>query len=93
MARRKALYDGHAVAAVAAIDARTARQALKLISVDYEVLPHVTDVDEAFQHGAPLIDDAIFTEGLVEKPVPCRSTQDPSPMSAEARRISTCNHS
>jgi len=69
MARGKALYDGHAVAAVAAIDARTARQALKLISVDYEVLPHVTDVDEAFKHGAPLINEAIFTEGLEEKPV------------------------
>ncbi|TPN67352.1 xanthine dehydrogenase family protein molybdopterin-binding subunit [Mesorhizobium sp. B1-1-1] len=69
MARAKALYDGHAVAAVAAIDARTARQALKLIEVDYEVLPHVTDVDEAMQHHAPLINDAIFTEGLEEKPV------------------------
>ncbi|PLP56252.1 oxidoreductase [Mesorhizobium loti] len=69
IARKKALYDGHAVAAVAAIDARTARQALKLIEVDYEVLPHVTDVDEAFQHGAPLINEAIFTEGLEEKPV------------------------
>ncbi|MFA6155207.1 MAG: xanthine dehydrogenase family protein molybdopterin-binding subunit, partial [Mesorhizobium sp.] len=42
MARTKALYDGHAVAAVAAVDARTARQALKLIEVDYEILPHVT---------------------------------------------------
>ncbi|RWC92601.1 MAG: xanthine dehydrogenase family protein molybdopterin-binding subunit [Mesorhizobium sp.] len=69
MARAKALYDGHAVAAVAAVDARTARQALKLIAVDYEVLPHVTDVDEAMKHGAPLINDAIFTEGLEEKPV------------------------
>ncbi|KUM26875.1 oxidoreductase [Mesorhizobium loti] len=69
MARKKALYDGHAVAAVAAIDARTARQALKLIEVDYEVLPHVTDVDEAMNHHAPLINDAIFTEGLEEKPV------------------------
>ena len=49
MARKKALYDGHAVAAVAAVDARTARQALKLIEVDYEVLPHVTDVDEAMK--------------------------------------------
>lgn len=68
MARRKALYDGHAVAAVAAIDARTARQALKLIVVDYEVLPHVTDVDEAMKHTAPVINDAIFTEGLEEKP-------------------------
>ncbi|CAH2400956.1 xanthine dehydrogenase family protein molybdopterin-binding subunit [Mesorhizobium ventifaucium] len=68
MAREKALYDGHAVAAVAAVDARTARQALKLIEVDYEVLPHVTDVDEAMKHTAPLLNDAIFTEGLEEKP-------------------------
>ncbi|RWE68870.1 xanthine dehydrogenase family protein molybdopterin-binding subunit [Mesorhizobium sp.] len=69
MARKKAVYDGHAVAAVAAVDARTARQALKLIEVDYEVLPHVTDVDEAMKHTAPLLNDAIFTEGLEEKPV------------------------
>ncbi|PAP92782.1 xanthine dehydrogenase family protein molybdopterin-binding subunit [Mesorhizobium wenxiniae] len=69
MARKKALYDGHAVAAVAAVDARTARQALKLIEVDYEVLLHVTDVDEAMKHTAPLLNDAIFTEGLEEKPV------------------------
>ncbi|MDX8538798.1 xanthine dehydrogenase family protein molybdopterin-binding subunit [Mesorhizobium abyssinicae] len=69
MARAKALYDGHAVAAVAAVDARTARQALKLIAVDYEVLPHVTDVDEAMKHTAPLINDTTFTEGLEEKPV------------------------
>jgi len=79
MARKKALYDGHAVAAVAAIDARIARQALKLIEVDYEVLPHVTDVDEAMKHHAPLINDAIFTEGLEEKPVKpsnvCKRTQ------------------
>ncbi|MDX8449081.1 xanthine dehydrogenase family protein molybdopterin-binding subunit [Mesorhizobium captivum] len=79
MARKKALYDGHAVAAVAAVDARTARQALKLIEVDYEVLPHVTDVDEAMKHSAPLINDAIFTEGLEEKPVKpsnvCKRTQ------------------
>jgi len=68
MARKKALYDGHAVAAVAAVDARTARQALKLIEVDYEVLPHVTDVDEAMKHAAPLVNDAVFTEGLEQKP-------------------------
>ncbi|ANT50098.1 xanthine dehydrogenase family protein molybdopterin-binding subunit [Mesorhizobium amorphae] len=69
MARTKALYDGHAVAAVAAVDARTARQALKLIEVDYEVLPHVTDVDEAMKHTAPVLNDAVFTEGLEQKPV------------------------
>ena len=54
MARDKALYDGHAVAAVAAIDTATARKALKLIKVDYEILPHVTDVEEAMKPGAPV---------------------------------------
>ena len=47
MARGRALYDGHAVAAVAAVDETTARKALKLIKVQYKKLPHVTDVDEA----------------------------------------------
>src|SRR6058998_3394209 len=41
MAREKALYEGHAVAAVAATSAVIARSALKLIDVNYEVLPHV----------------------------------------------------
>ncbi|QPC43030.1 xanthine dehydrogenase family protein molybdopterin-binding subunit [Kaustia mangrovi] len=68
MARKKALYDGHAVAAVAAIDARTARQALKLIEVDYEVLAHVTDVDEAAKPTAPVLNDTVFTEGIDPRP-------------------------
>ena len=41
MAREKVLYEGHALAAVAAVNAIVARQALALIQVDYEVLPHV----------------------------------------------------
>src|SRR4030095_1008643 len=68
MARKTALYDGHAVAAVAAVDARTAREALKLIEVDYEVLPHVTDVDEATKPTAPVLHDTVFTEGVDPKP-------------------------
>jgi len=55
MARDRALYDGHAVAAVAAVDDATARKALKLIKVDYKVLPHVTDVDKAMESDAPII--------------------------------------
>jgi CO/xanthine dehydrogenase Mo-binding subunit len=68
MAREKALYDGHAVAAVAAVSASIARQALKLIKVDYQVLPHVTDVDEAMKPGAPVLHDDIFTTGVEPKP-------------------------
>ena len=55
MARGKVLYDGHAVAAVAAVDAATAKAALKLIEVTYEKLPHVTDVDAAMAADAPVI--------------------------------------
>ena len=68
MARRKALYDGHPVAAVAATSLAIARQALKLIQVDYEVLPHVTDVEAAMAPDAPVLHDHIFTEGVQPKP-------------------------
>ncbi len=68
MARKKALYDGHAVAAVAAIDAKTAKQALKLIKVDYKILPHVTDVDQAVDPKAPLIQEKLVTGGVDPKP-------------------------
>jgi CO/xanthine dehydrogenase Mo-binding subunit len=68
MARSKAMYDGHAVAAVAAIDASVARSALKLIKVEYEVLPHVVDVDLATLPDAPLIDDTIITSGVDPAP-------------------------
>jgi CO/xanthine dehydrogenase Mo-binding subunit len=68
MARTKVLYDGHAIAAVAAVDMHTAKQALKLIKVDYQILPHVTDVDEALKASAPVLHDDVFTEGLEPKP-------------------------
>jgi len=55
MAGDKALYDGHAVAAVAASNAAVARKALRLIEVEYEVLPHVTDVDAAMKPDAPVL--------------------------------------
>ena len=51
MAREKALYEGHAVAAVAATSNAIARQALKLIEVDYEPLPHVIDAVEGDETG------------------------------------------
>ncbi|MEZ5667636.1 MAG: xanthine dehydrogenase family protein molybdopterin-binding subunit [Alphaproteobacteria bacterium] len=68
MARDKALYDGHAVAAVAATTAAIARKALTLIDVDYEVLPHVTDVDEAMKPDAPVIRPGLITEGIDPPP-------------------------
>jgi CO/xanthine dehydrogenase Mo-binding subunit len=64
MARDKALYVGHAVAAVAATSARIAAAAVKLIEVDYEVLPFVIDVDEAMQPGAPVLHAHMHREGV-----------------------------
>jgi CO/xanthine dehydrogenase Mo-binding subunit len=68
MAREKALYDGHAVAAVAAVSEAIAREALSLIKVDYEVLPHVIDVDAAMKDGAPILHDHLITAGVEPKP-------------------------
>ena len=68
MARERALYDGHAVAAVAAIDAPTARKALKLVRVTYQILPHVTDVDEAIKPDAPIVQPRVYTRGVSPKP-------------------------
>ena len=68
MAREKVLYEGHAVAAVAATSASIARQALGLIEVDYEVLAHVTDVDEAMKSNAPVLHETLFTRGVEPAP-------------------------
>src|SRR5262245_11596860 len=68
MAREKALYEGHAVAAVAATSEAIALQALTLIEVDYEVLPHVMDVVEAMEPDAPLLHEDMYTIGVEPKP-------------------------
>jgi len=51
----KARLVGDGIAAVVAIDALTAEKALKLIEVEYEVLPFVLDPEEAIKPGAPVI--------------------------------------
>ncbi|WJR80880.1 xanthine dehydrogenase family protein molybdopterin-binding subunit [Bradyrhizobium sp. NP1] len=50
-------YVGEPVAMVAAIDERTAEEALELIQIDYEPLPFVTDASEAMGKDAPLLHD------------------------------------
>ncbi len=68
MAREKALYEGHAVAAVAASDAATAAKAADLIEVEYEVLPHVIDVEEAMADDAPLLFEDMITRNIDPAP-------------------------
>ena len=55
MAGDTALYDGHAVCALAATSSLEARDAAKLVEIEYEIIPHVTDVDAAMAEGAPVI--------------------------------------
>src|SRR4030081_1579763 len=70
MAREKVLYEGHAVPAEAAASKAIADQALSLIVVDYEVLPHVIDVDAAMKPDAPLLFDDLITRGNEPAPKP-----------------------
>ena len=59
LASEKALYKGHAVAAIAATSLHLAEHAISLIDVDYEVLPGVTDVLEAMKDDAPILHERL----------------------------------
>src|SRR5688572_29701001 len=63
MAREKALFAGHPLAAVAATSESIASEALKLIEVEYEVLPWIIDIEEAMKPNAPILHDHIQFEG------------------------------
>src|SRR5436305_8454998 len=55
--REEVRFVGDEVAAVAAESSDVAEAALRLISVDYEVLPHVVDLEEAITPGAPKLEE------------------------------------
>ena len=55
LATTKVRHVGDEVAAVAAVDEQTAKEALELIKVDYEELPAVLDAFEGLADDAPLI--------------------------------------
>ena len=64
LARNKVLYRGHAVAAVAAANLHDALEALKLIEVEYEVLPPVLTAPESMKADAPNLHDSLRTTEL-----------------------------
>jgi CO/xanthine dehydrogenase Mo-binding subunit len=63
IAREKALFPGHPVAAVAAISEEIAAKACELIDVDYEVLPWSIEIDDALKADAPLLHDFMKFDG------------------------------
>ena len=64
LASDKVFYPGHPVAAVAASSPHVAEEALSLIEVEYEVLPAVTNAEDAMKPGAPVLHDHLTTEEL-----------------------------
>jgi len=62
----KVRHVGDRVAVVAAETPELAQRALRLIEVEYEVLPPVLDPVEAMQEGAPVVHDEPDTEGIYD---------------------------
>ena len=67
LAHAKALYEGHAVAAVAAISLEIAHEAAKLVHVVYQPLEPVMSIDRAIAPDAPILHADMVTKG---KPLP-----------------------
>jgi putative selenate reductase molybdopterin-binding subunit len=59
-------HVGDRVAVVAAETPELARRALRLIEVEYEVLPPVLDGEAAMRDGAPVVHDEPDTEGIYD---------------------------
>ncbi|MDA8235305.1 MAG: molybdopterin-dependent oxidoreductase [Clostridia bacterium] len=55
----RARFVGDGVAAVAAVDEKTAQLALDLIEIEYEKLPHVLGQDKAMEPEAPIIHEGV----------------------------------
>lgn len=64
LASDKALYKGHAIAAVAATNPHIAEEACELIDVEYELLPPVLEVCEAMEPDAPILHENLTTSSL-----------------------------
>lgn len=62
----KVRHVGDRVAVVAAESLEIGKKAIQLIKVDYEILPHVLDAEEAMEPGAPFIHDEKDTEGIFD---------------------------
>ena len=73
LAQDRVRFVGERVAAVAAIDADVAQQALDLIEVEYEELDAVFDIEAAMAPGAPILHPDFNTyEGVTAAPQPGR---------------------
>lgn len=63
----KVRHEGDRIAIVAAETPELAEEALKLIDVEFELLPAVMSPEEAIKDGAPIIHDEADTEGIYDR--------------------------
>ncbi len=65
IAERVATYEGQPVVSVAAESRHIAEDALELIEIQYEPIPHVSDVISALAPGAPVIQPDVLSSNLL----------------------------
>ena len=86
LASDKVLYLGHAVAAVCAVSAHVAEDALDLIEVEYEPLPPVLNVHDAMAETAPLLHERMHTAEMLSRFAPsAQRSEKPSNIASHAR--------
>ncbi len=92
--REEVRYVGDEVAAVVADSEDIARAALALIAVDYEVLPHVVDLEEAIAEKAPRLtpDGNIFDAGSYKRGESRKGFKDATVTVEATYRTSTQMH-
>ena len=60
----KVFYPGHVIAAVAAETPQIAEEAVKLINVDFEILPFVLTAPDAMKENAPILHSFLTTKDM-----------------------------
>ncbi|HXY45540.1 MAG TPA: molybdopterin cofactor-binding domain-containing protein, partial [Acidimicrobiales bacterium] len=65
LAQGVAVYEGQPVFTVVATSRHLAEDAVELVRVDYEPLPHVADVAAAMRDGAPVLQPSVLESNLL----------------------------
>jgi carbon-monoxide dehydrogenase large subunit len=65
LAQDVATHEGQPVASVVAISRHVAEDALELLDIEYEPLPHVVDVLAALEPGAPVLHPSVLDSNLM----------------------------
>ena len=85
LAQGVAAFEGQPVVSVVATSRHLAEDAVDLIEIEYEPLPHVSDVIEALEPGAPVIHPDVMPDNLLARNP--QGAGDPEARMAEAHVV------